>query len=214
MSQRDAEWILDRLGRVTASRFADAMAKPESRRYQDYKDELIDERIGLVNFEDWVEKPWFKHGKEMEARAIASYAFYIGGLWPHAELVTLPKFIKHPDPTIKAGCSPDLLIRMNGRIIGGTEIKCRSGAEQQWKAITNGIESVYRPQVQGGMWVVDTQWWHTVSYCEDERIEPEHRLHVEMIARDNAYIRRIEEAVRRLDAEVEREANLIIAELD
>lgn len=212
MTQRDRKWIEDRFGLVTASRFADAMAGTEKKRYLEYLDQLIDERIGLINFEDWIEKPWFRPGKDMEPRAIAAYAFYIGGLWPNAELDALPDFIRHP--TVRAGCSPDVTLKFTGVLGGGAEIKCRASAETQYKVVSNGIESGYKPQVQGAMWVTGAKWWHAVSYCEDGRLDPAHRLHVETIKRDDAYIARIEAAVLAIDAHAQREAEEILRNLD
>jgi len=200
-SQRTPEWIAARMGLITASRFADAMANPETKRYQNYRDELVDQRIGLINFSNYFEKPWFKHGKEMEPRAIAAYAFFAGGLYPDAEIVAMPEFIKHPK--YRAGCSPDVALLKAAKVAGGCELKCRADATAYWKAINGPIESVYKPQVQGAMWVTGLDWWHYGNYCEDERLTIEKRFHVEPIKRDDAYIARIEEAVLRLDAEVE-----------
>jgi hypothetical protein len=211
MSQRDEQWLLDRIGRITASRFGDAMAKPETKRYQRYKDDLIDERIGLINVQDWRHKVWFDHGIEMEPRAIAAYAFYIGGLYPEAEIMALPKFIKHKE--LRAGCSPDVILLHEGEHILGAEAKCRSTAETFWDAIRKGLDTVYKPQVQGCMWVTGAKHWHFVNYTEDDRISADNRLNVQIIERDESYISRIEEAVRRLDAEVQAEVDRILEDL-
>lgn len=209
--QRTDQWIKDRLGRITASRFGDAMAGPETKRYQNYRDELIDQRIGLINFNDFVEKPWFRDGREMEPRAIAAYAFYAAGLYPDVEIVSLPEFIAHP--TERAGCSPDVGLISGSSFVGGCELKCRGTATAQWKAINSPIESAYKPQVQGSMWVTGLDKWHYGNYCEDMRLAVEHRLHVVVIRRDDAFIARLETAVRRLDAEVEELSQEILAAL-
>lgn len=211
MNQRNREWIASRLGRVTASRFADAMAKPDSKRYQRYKDDLIDERIGLINVNDYIVKPWFRDGLEMEPRAIAAYAFYAGGMYPDAEIVALPSFIAHKE--VMAGCSPDTLLMLDDVPLVGGEVKCRSTAETYYDAIRKGLDTVYKPQVQGGLWITGVKNWHYINYCEDDRISIENRLHVQIIERDESYIARIEEAVRRLDAEVQAEVERILEDL-
>src|SRR5205814_2749066 len=121
------------------------------------------------------------------------------GHYPNAEIVALPEFIPHP--TIRAGGSPDVILRVGDELVGGCELKCRGDATAQWKAITSPIESVYKPQVQGAMWITGLDWWHYGNYCEDSRLNVENRFHVVAIKRDDAYIARIEEAVLRLDAE-------------
>jgi YqaJ-like viral recombinase domain len=210
MTQRDPKWRADKIGIISASRFADAMASPSSKRYQAYRDELIDERIGLINMEDFIEKPWFRHGIEMEPRGLAALSFFLGARHPSAELVIHPDFIRHPEG--RFGCSPDTLILPPGDRFGA-ELKCRLGAEAQWKAISSGLDSVYRPQVQGSMWVTGARFWYYASYCEDERLAPRYRLHVEVIARDDDYIARISSACARLDADVEVEAQKILEAL-
>lgn len=210
MAQRDFQWIADRLGMITASRFADAMAGPNTKRYQAYRDELIDERIGLINMQDFIEKPWFAHGIEMEPRGLAALSFYLGARHPAHDLVLQPEFIRHESG--RFGCSPDVLLTQ-AAYRNGAELKCRASAEAQWKAISNGLDSVYRPQVQGSMWITGARYWYYASYCEDDRLAPQYRLHVELIERDEAYIGRIEAACRRLDAEVEEEAQKILEAL-
>jgi hypothetical protein len=211
MTQRDPEWYATKIGKVSASMFKAAMASPSTKTYQSYKDDLVDARIGLINMQNYDEKPWFRHGLEMEPRALEAYAFYISGRYPDATVVSLPPFIPHPN--LRAGCSPDALIVHNDRVVGGAEVKCRKEAEQHWKIIQSGIESVYLPQVQGAMWVTGLPWWHYVSYCEDNRFAPEHRLHVITIARDERYIAKLEKAVRLLDEQVQSEAEAILSNL-
>ena len=63
------------------------------------------------------------------------------------------------------------------------------------------------------MWVTGARFWYYASYCEDARLAPKYRLHVEIIERDDAFIARLEAAVRRLDAEVEEEAQKILEAL-
>ena len=200
MAQRNAAWVADRLGRVTASRFGDAMARRESKRYRAYFEELVDERIGLVNLSNYVIKPWFEHGIEMEPRGLAALTFYLGALHGEAELTPHPDFVAAPKGLV--GCSPDLLAR-EGSVVFGAELKCRISAAAQLAAISSGLTSNYRPQVQGCMWVTGAPFWYYASYTEDPQVPAPYRLHVERIERDEAYIARLSAAVLAMDREVE-----------
>lgn len=213
MSQRDTAWIDARLGMITASKFACALAGDTTKTRQRYKDDLIDERIGLLSLDDRRVKPWFAHGLEQEPRAIAAFAFFIGGLFPDAEMTPTPDFIRHTDGH-RAGCSPDAVLRMDGQWLAGVEIKCRATSESFYKAVNGPMELTYRAQIMGGLWVTGTPYWWYVNYTEDERVAPENRLHVQKIQRDEKYIARLADAVLRLDAEVQAEADAILLACD
>lgn len=200
--QRTDDWVRVRLGRITASRFGDVMASPDTVRWANYRNDLVDQRIGLVNFRNWVHKPWFDHGVENEPLALAAYAFYATTAYPDVTIETLPSFIPHP--MIPIGCSPDVLLRNpDGTIFGGGEMKCRATMETHAKALKK-LSGDYLAQIQGTMWITNTQWWDYGNFCLDPAVPKDQQFVVQRIHRDDAYILNLAKAVLRMDTEVQK----------
>ena len=63
MSQRDETWVKARHGKITASQFSAVLAGPDTKKKRNYYDQLVDQRLGVEDFTDYVEKPWFEHGR-------------------------------------------------------------------------------------------------------------------------------------------------------
>jgi hypothetical protein len=108
-----------RLGKVTASRVADVVAKTKSgysAGRANYAAQLIAERLTGTVAESYTNAA-MQHGTETEPEARAAYEFYQG--------VTVKEVAFVPHPKIdQAGCSPDGLVDADGLV----EIKCPNTA--------------------------------------------------------------------------------------
>ena len=115
MEQRTEEWFNARLGKVTASRIADLMAKTKSgysASRDSYMAQLTIERLTQKPTEGYTNAA-MQWGTEQEPFARAAYETKTG------ELVTEVGFIVHPEID-QAGASPDGLVSDEGMV----EIKC------------------------------------------------------------------------------------------
>lgn len=192
MEQGSPEWMAIRLGRVTASRVADVIAKtksgPAATRFN-YMAELLCERL------TGEAQPFFMNaamawGTATEAEARKAYCFF-----QDAD-VTEIAFVHHP--AIKmAGASPDGLIGSDGLI----EIKCPNTATHLDTLASEKPAGKYITQMQWQMACTGRQWCDFASY--DPRL-PEHlRLFVTRIPRDDAFIAKTEAEVSRFLAELD-----------
>jgi putative phage-type endonuclease len=150
--QRTAEWHFSRRGKITASRLGDVMGKESSKRYGNYLTEVAYGIVGISGFD--LEQPWFRDGKESEPRAKGLYEFRTG------RTVVEVGFIPHPSiPYL--GASPDGFVED-----GCIEIKSRTSFAAHLESIDR-VPAVYRPQVQGEMWVTGRPWNDFVSFWHE-----------------------------------------------
>src|SRR6056297_2347524 len=111
MEQRSPEWFAHRLGRVTASRIADVMAKTKSgpgAARKNYMADLVAERLTGEAKEGFTNAA-MQWGTDMEPQARAAYEFVTDAV------VTEVGFIDHPKIEM-AGCSPDGLVGDEGMV--------------------------------------------------------------------------------------------------
>jgi hypothetical protein len=194
------QWDKLRSGRITASRIADVVAKPDTKRYKQYKREITFELLGHSNQEKSPE--WYRHGREMEPRGLARSEYKYG--WELDRNV----FLIHPEYDW-LGCSPDSLIVTQGQYSGGVEMKARKlyknyrEAIQRYKDHADGdrtkmVEPLYAWQIQTAMWITGLDHWWYLNYYEvrNEHGHPtgEYKLGRAPIPRDEVMIERIEEA--------------------
>lgn len=151
--QGTQEWFAARLGSVTASRIADVMMKPTTAGYQNYRAQLICERLTGQPTEGFTSAA-MQHGTDTEPQARAFYEMETG-----LEVAEVG-FIPHP--TIEGtGASPDGLIGEDG----GLELKCPQPAEHI-RVLTGGdIKRQYILQMQWGMACTGREWWDYGSFC-------------------------------------------------
>jgi dihydrofolate reductase len=103
----------------------------------------------------------------------------------------------------EAGASPDGLIEDDG----GLEIKCPERSAHLRYLLQQAEPPEYTWQIQGGMWVTGRAWWDFASYNPDF---PEHlQLIVRRIKRDDAAIKKLEDAVAAFIEEVRAETELV-----
>ena len=191
MEQRTSEWHQARLGKVTASRVGDVMAKTRSgyaASRDNYMAQLIVERLTGKPTETFSNAA-MEWGTEQEPHARAAYAARTG------ELVEEVGFIDHP--TIQgAGASPDGIVGE-----GLVEIKCpQTNTMLEW-ILTRTIPARYLAQMQFQMAVTGAKWCDFAAY--DPRL-PEHlQLLIIRVERDDTRI-----------AEIEAEISMFLGELD
>ena len=179
------EWLSLRRKRLTASCAADWMAKPTTKRFKDYQQQIAMELLGFE--EEEVEAPWYAHGKAMEPFARGAYEFKTG------HDVTNDVFCIHPKYSW-LGCSPDGMVLPYYAI--AIEIKCRAKLETYIDKVsrqrrTGKIDACYRPQVQCQMLVTGLPSIEFIEYYHDaeQRIR---KMHVTTVRRDNSYIDQLE----------------------
>jgi putative phage-type endonuclease len=184
------EWLQSRLGKVTASRVADVIAKTRSgyaASRDNYMAQLIVERLTGKPTEGFSNAA-MEWGTQTEPEARAAYSARTG------ELVEEVGFIDHP--TIEgAGASPD------GIGEGLVEIKCpQTNTMLEW-ILTRTIPARYLAQMQFQMAVTGAKFCDFAAY--DPRL-PEHlQLLIIRVERDDTRI-----------AEIEAEISMFLGELD
>jgi len=177
------QWHEDRSVRITSSRFGDVIAKPTTKRYRYYMEDIIDSLNGHSKIEKYT--PWFDHGREREDEAISFYEWETDHVVERFG-VSNPKIFIHPKhPFI--GCSPDFLDGPDG----GGEVKCHTSYKQFQESVRKGILTNYIPQVQGQLWILGKEWWNFVSYYrkQDKRL-----IHIYRVYPDLEYHERLEKA--------------------
>lgn len=158
--QGSAEWFQARLGCLTASRVADAIAKlkrkdTEAMARHDLRLELACERITGKVSEHYISQ-WMEQGIEREPIARVEYGIRNG-----LDVETIG-FVYHP--TIKwAGCSPDGLVGDDGLI----ELKCPKVETHLEYLLEDKLPDRYLPQMLWQLACTGRQWNDFVSYHPD-----------------------------------------------
>ncbi len=185
MQQGSADWVAARIGKATASRVADVIAKTKNgwgASRANYMAELIAERLtgkaanGYTN----AAMQW---GIDTEAEARSAYVFYADSD------VKEVGFIDHPT-IANSGASPDGLVGDHGLV----EIKCPNTATQIDTLLGEPIPGKYVTQMQYQMACTGRQFCDWVSY--DPRLPEAMRLFVKRVPRDDAMISDLENQVR------------------
>ena len=177
-------WKQLRLGKVTASRVADVVARTKSgygAARANYAAQLIAERLTGVPAESYTNAA-MQHGTDTEPEARAAYEFYQGAS------VHEIAFIAHPKIE-QAVCSPDGLVDTDGLV----EIKCPNTATHLETLLGQAVPSKYEAQMQFQMACTGRAWCDFVSY--DPRMPENMRLFVRRIARDDRRINELETEV-------------------
>lgn len=155
--QRTAEWLRDRTGCLTASRFADVMARKRdgspTKAYYDLIDTLIAERVtgDSIGIGTTAAMQW---GIDHEDEARAEYEAQTGSF------VDLCGFIPHP--TVDwLGASPDGLVGSDGLV----EIKCPFSTVVHLRRIAaKVVPEEYRPQMLLQLICTGRKWCDFVDF--------------------------------------------------
>ena len=192
MEQRTAEWFAARLGKVTASRVADVMARTKSgysASRTHYMAELVCERLTGIPSEHF-ESAAMKWGTDTEPLARRAYEARTG------ELVEEVGFIEHQ--RIKGfGASPDGLVGTDG----GLEIKCPNTATHIEYLTGGSIDRAYIIQMHVGMMCTGRAWWDFLSF--DPRLPENLSYFCVRVKRDDALVAEIEDEVKKFLAELD-----------
>jgi putative phage-type endonuclease len=192
IEQRTEEWFAARLGKVTASRVADVIAKTKSgysTSRDNYMAQLVCERLTGQKGESFTNAA-MTHGTETEPLARSAYEA-LNGL-----LVEEVGFVQHPKIE-QAGASPDGLVGLFGML----EIKCPNTATHIDTLLTQTVPGKHIIQMQWQMRCCERQWCDYVSF--DPRLPQDLQLFVKRVEFDAAYVATLEE-----------EVNLFLKELD
>lgn len=195
MLQRTEDWRRQRLGRFTASRFADLNTEPRSKadksagKLSQTCESYVLGRIGELLTEipeDVFETAAMKWGTEHEDDARTAYC-----LRCNVDVVEVG-FVVHPELDY-VGCSPDGLVGTDGLV----EIKCPFGTKEHVRTLVDRcVPEQYIAQVQGQLWVTCRQWCDFVSY--DPRVVYQGaELCVVRVERDDEFIRALRVACER-----------------
>lgn len=196
LEQGSDEWLMARIGKVTASRISDVIAKTKTgwgAGRKNYMAELIAERLTMIPAQGYTNAA-MQWGLDTEPQARAAYEFF------RDAVVQEVGFIEHPAVPM-TGASPDGYVEEDGMI----EIKCPNTATHIDTLLTQKIPDKYIVQMQWQMACANRQWCDYVSF--DPRM-PEHlRLFVERIRRDDKRIgeleRDVEEFLEELDGKLD-----------
>ena len=184
MEQRSEEWFSARLGKVTASRVADIIAKTKSgysTSRANYMAELVCERLTGTRGESYTNAA-MAWGTATEPQARSAYEAATG------LLVDEVGFVPHPIIT-EAGASPDGLIGSDGLV----EIKCPNSATHIETLLGVNVPSKYITQMQWQMACTGRQWCDFVSY--DPRLPENMQVFLHRVPRDETLIKSLEEEV-------------------
>ncbi len=179
IEQGSEAWHKARLGIPTASRFKEIITPAKGEKSKSYKAdlfELLAERM-TQGEEDGYTNEWMQRGNELEAAARSAYEFL------YEVEVDEVGLVLNDAGTI--GVSPDGLIGNDG----GLEIKCPKAANAVRYMVEDAMPDIYRPQVQGNLWITGRQWWDFVIY------HPNLDLFVKRIYRDETYIKKMEQHI-------------------
>jgi len=192
MEQRSTEWFAARLGKVTASRIADVIAKTKtgySTSRDNYMAQLVCERMTGTQGESY-NNAAMQWGTDQEPLARAAYEA------AKNVLVDEIGFVIH-DTIVNAGASPDGLVGEDGLI----EIKCPNTATHIETVLSGKAPSKYIPQMQWQMASTGRKWCDFVSF--DPRMPEGLQLFIQRVDFDAEYVKMLEAEITGFLAELE-----------
>jgi putative phage-type endonuclease len=200
LGQGSQEWFVARLGKVTASRVSDVVAKTKTgwgASRANYAAQLVAERLTNTAAPSFINEA-MRWGTEKEPEAKSVYSFVTG-------LAVAPVgFVGHRFIEM-AGASPDGFVGDDGLI----EVKAPLTATHIETLLGAAVANKYLLQMQWQMACTGRQWCDFVSY--DPRMPGEMQLHVRRVARDYAMIASLELEVAAFLREVEETVSSLVA---
>lgn len=192
--QRTEQWLLDRLGHVTASKADCVLAGKETAKRQGYIIQLVTERLtGQV--QDSFSNSAMAWGTEQEPVARAVYQSTLAG----DLFVEETGFVKHP--TIEwLGASPDGLVGD-----GLVEIKCPNSTTHVEYLMDGKVPAKYKPQMMVQMLCTQRKWCDFVSF--DPRLPEDLQLFVVRFEPKQEELDKIESAIKDFLTEVDKATN-------
>lgn len=199
IEQGTPEWFAQRLGKVTASRVADIIAKTKTgvaASRGNYLAQLVAERL-TGQAADSFKSGAMQHGTETEPMARMAYETETG------QMVTEVAMIQHPKIEM-AGASPDGLVGEDGLI----EIKCPNTSTHIATLMADKAPSGYMAQMQWQMACTGRAWVDFVSF--DPRMPEDMQLFIKRVPRDEKLIAEYEAEVIKFLAEVQETVEKLI----
>lgn len=193
VEQQTDDWFMLRLGKVSASRIADVMAKgkngePSATR-ENYKMELLVERLTGV-YTDSYQSPEMIRGINLEQEAADAYQ-----VRTFSEVKKCGWF---PAPDFKdAGASPDRLVDDDGLL----EIKCLNTKNHLEVMLSGKIDRRYILQMQWQRYCADREWVDYAGY--DNRLPENIRLYIKRFYHDKKMLDEIKLEVAQFLEELE-----------
>lgn len=175
--QGSEEWQQLRIGKVTASRIADVLARTKTgwgASRANYAAELVAERLTGSKAETF-KSDAMDRGNELEASARLMYEFI------NDVSVDEVPFVLHPT-IAESGASPDGLIGE----VGLVEIKCPNTSTHIATLQGGTIKGVYCKQMQWQMECTGREWCDFVSF--DPRLPASMQLHIQRVQRDEDWL--------------------------
>jgi len=181
IEQGTQEWLQQRLGKLTASRIADALARTKTgwgASRANLMAALVAERLTGVSQDSYTNGA-MQWGIDTEPKAKAAYEF-------RNDIDIAPAgFVPHPRIAM-SGASPDGYVGDDGLI----EIKCPNIATHIETLLGAEIDGRYVKQMQWQMACTGRAWCEFTSF--DPRLPPEMQLHVRRVHRDDKLIAEME----------------------
>ena len=198
IEQRTDEWFQQRLGKVTASRISDVIAKTKtgvSTSRQNYLVQLVSERLTGKKGDSFVNQAMLD-GIERESAARELYERTRG------VSVTEVGFFDHPTIAM-SGASPDGAVNaeQEGKYDGLIEIKCPIETTHTNTLMSKSVPNKYIPQMQWQLACTNAKWVDFVSY--NPNFPEELQLFVARVDRNDDMINELETEVIKFLDEVE-----------
>jgi putative phage-type endonuclease len=193
LEQGSPEWLAARVGRVTASRIPDVMAKGKGGEAQtrlNYKWQLVAEIMTGQSQEDRFFSQAMAWGVEQEPFARAAYEIQTGGLVENVGLVAHPSIPR-------CAASPDGLVGLDGLL----EIKCPKTPTHLEYMEKGAIPGNYQLQMLWQMTCTGRQWVDFATF--DPRLPEELQLFVMRFPLDQPRIDAIEAEVQKFWNEID-----------
>jgi putative phage-type endonuclease len=190
IEQRTDEWFAARLGKVTASKVADVMARTKtgySASRENYMAQLVVEQITGTRQESFTNSA-MQWGTDQEPFARGAYEAATGNM------VEEIGFVNHPAIEM-AGASPDGLVGDDGCV----EIKCPNTATMIETLLTGTIPQKYFAQMQFQMACTGRAWCDYVVF--DPRMPAKAQLFIKRVPRDDTFIADMEAEIKKFLAE-------------
>ena len=190
IEQRTDEWFAQRLGKVTASKAADVMARTKSgysASRENYMAQLVVEQITGTRQESFTNSA-MQWGTDQEPFARGAYEAATGNM------VDEIGFVNHPT-ILMAGASPDGLIGDDGCV----EIKCPNTATMIETLLTGSIPQKYFAQMQMQMVCAGRAWCDYVVF--DPRMPAKAQLFIKRVPRDEVFVADMEAEIIKFLAE-------------
>lgn len=200
IEQGSIEWHMQRLGKVTASRLSDILAKTQKgwgASRANYLAELVAARLTGVPAAGFTNAA-MQWGTETEPQARAAYEFF------QDVRVEVAEFVDHPS-VADSGASPDGYVGAEGLL----ECKCPQTATHIETLLGGSIPEKYRIQMQWQMACTGRKWCDFVSF--DPRMPGNMQMFVRRLERDDTEIARLEKEVNAFLDELYAKVNALTA---